>query len=412
MGHQSVILKSGDGGETWAKANAENDPEADGLEAAYLDILFLAHKTGFIVGSYGKLLHTPDGGESWTVAKQEDDPHFSHITPAPDGGLWLCGEYGTVWRSFDRGANWHPRMTPYDGTFFGVIPLARGGAVVFGLRGNIFRSEDGTEWERIESRTKALLHGGLALADGRLVLAAGAGQLLLSADRGRTFRLGSIAADKTATVTSLWQAADGGVLLTSEKACIGSSWPTLFFNPGSNGGFTKKHPRVHPNPGPAATFSLREKESRGATFGQPGLWVPGGFGVRCSAPLWIALESGRDFRTPQSWRDPRNTLSQGERAGERENAGNHHDRLPLLSRRNLNFGGGGMSEPVSRQGGGVGVGSRNGCLGPVPAGHGGVVRVCHADANRRQLREAAPAGTPVHRNVHETPGGNSVAPTA
>ena len=209
--------KSGDGGETWAKANAENDPEADGLEAAYLDILFLDHKTGFIVGSYGKLLHTRDGGESWTVAKQEDDPHFSHITPAPDGGLWLCGEYGTVWRSPDRGANWQPRMTPYDGTFFGVIPLARGGAVVFGLRGKIFRSEDGTEWERIESRTKALLHGGLALADGRLVLAAGAGQLLLSADGGRTFRLGSIAVDKTATVTSLWQAADGGVLLTSDK---------------------------------------------------------------------------------------------------------------------------------------------------------------------------------------------------
>ena len=231
VGHQSVILKSGDGGETWAKANAENDPEADGLEAAYLDILFLDDKTGFIVGSYGKLLHTRDGGESWTVAKQEDDPHFSHITPAPDGGLWLCGEYGTVWRSPDRGANWQPRMTPYDGTFFGVIPLARGGAVVFGLRGNIFRSENGTEWEQVESRTKSLLHGGVTLADGRLLLAAGAGQLLISADRGRTFRLATIAADKTATVTGLWQAADGGVLLTSDKGVHRLELADIVFNP-------------------------------------------------------------------------------------------------------------------------------------------------------------------------------------
>ena len=215
VGHQSVILKSGDGGETWAKANAENDSEA-----AYLDVLFLDDQTGFIVGSYGKILFTRDGGENWIVAKQEDDPHFSHITPAPDGSLWLCGEYGTVWRSSDSAANWQPRMTPYQGTFFGVMPLLKGEVVVFGLRGNIFRSEDGTEWEQVESPTKALLHAGLALADDRLLLAAGAGQLLVSTDVGRTFRLAAIAADKTATVTSLWQAADGAVLLTSDKGVI------------------------------------------------------------------------------------------------------------------------------------------------------------------------------------------------
>ena len=212
VGHQSVILKSGDGGETWAKANAENDPET-----AYLDILFLDAKTGFIVGSYGKFLSTSDGGERWVETKQDDDPHLSHIIPAPDGGLWLTGEFGTVRRSGDRAKRWEPLATPYEGTFFGALPLAKGGAVVFGLRGNIFRSEDGKAWKQVESPTQSLLHGGLALADGRLVLSAGAGQLLVSADEGRTFRLAAIAADETATATSLWQAADGGVLLTSDK---------------------------------------------------------------------------------------------------------------------------------------------------------------------------------------------------
>ena len=212
IGHQSVILKSGDGGETWAKANAESDPET-----AYLDILFLDAMTGFIVGSYGKFLSTSDGGKTWTEAKQDDDPHFSHIIAAPDGGLWLTGEFGTVRRSGDRARRWEPLATPYEGTFFGALPLAKGGAVVFGLRGNIFRSEDGKAWKQVESPTQSLLHGGLALADGRLVLTAGAGQLLVSADEGRSFRLATIAADETATATSLWQAADGGVLLTSDK---------------------------------------------------------------------------------------------------------------------------------------------------------------------------------------------------
>ena len=212
VGHQSVILKSGDGGETWAKANAENDPET-----AYLDILFLDAKTGFIVGSYGKFLSTSDGGKTWTEAKQDDDPHFSHIIPAPDGGLWLTGEFGTVRRSGDRAKRWEPLATPYEGTFFGTLPLAKGGAVVFGLRGNIFRSEDGKAWKQVESPTQSLLHGGLALADGRLVLTAGAGQLLVSADEGRSFRLATMPGAESATATSLWQAADGGVLLTSDK---------------------------------------------------------------------------------------------------------------------------------------------------------------------------------------------------
>jgi len=212
VGHQSVIIKSGDGGETWAKANAENDPET-----AYLDVLFLDAKTGFIVGSYGKFLSTSDGGERWLETKQDDDPHFSHIIATPDGSLWLSGEYGTVRRSGDRAKRWEPLATPYEGTFFGALPLAKDGAVVFGLRGNIFRSEDGKAWKQVESPTKALLHGGLALADGRLVLTAAPGQLLVSADEGRTFRWTAITADVTATATSLWQAADGGVLLTSDK---------------------------------------------------------------------------------------------------------------------------------------------------------------------------------------------------
>ena len=212
VGHQSVILKSGDGGETWAKANAENDPET-----AYLDILFLDAKTGFIVGSYGKFLSTSDGGKTWTEAKQDDDPHLSHIIPAPDGGLWLTGEFGTVRRSGDRDKRWATLSTPYEGTFFGAVPFAKRGALVFGLRGNIFRSGDGGEWLKIESPTKALLHAGLALADGRLVLAAAAGQLLVSADEGRSFRLVVWPGAASATATSLWQASDGGLLLASDK---------------------------------------------------------------------------------------------------------------------------------------------------------------------------------------------------
>ena len=211
VGHQSVILRSDDGGETWAKANAENDPET-----VYLDVFFLDAKNAFVVGSYGKFLSTNDGGKSWNEAKQENDPHFNHICAAPDGGLWLTGEFGTVWHRGDLAGSWKPLTAPYDGTFFGALPLAKGGTVVFGLRGNIFR-HTGDEWQRIESSTKALLHAGLVLADGRVVLTADAGQLLVSADEGRTFRLVAWPDAAATTATGLWQTNDGGLLVTSDK---------------------------------------------------------------------------------------------------------------------------------------------------------------------------------------------------
>ena len=201
VGHQSVILKSGDGGETWAKANAENDPET-----AYLDILFLDAKTGFIVGSYGKFLSTSDGGKTWTEAKQDDDPHLSHIIPAPDGGLWLTGEFGTVRRSGDRDKRWAPLSTPYEGTFFGAVPFAKGGALVFGLRGNIFRSGDGGEWLKIESPTKALLHAGLA----RGAHSAWPSGRALHQPRQRVY-------GRRAMAACCWRVT---------RACTGSSWPT------------------------------------------------------------------------------------------------------------------------------------------------------------------------------------------
>ena len=211
VGHQSTVLRSQDGGENWGKLQILHDPET-----AFLDVLFVDSRKGFIVGSYGKLFSTDDGGTKWVEAVQGDDPHFYHITQVPDGALWLIGEFGTVWRSADLGQAWEPLDALYEGTFFGALPLAKRGALVFGLRGNIFRSEDGAAWEKIETATNALLHGGTQLKDGPMVLTAGAGELLLSDDSGRSFSSVSLS-DKSAVPTSLWQAGDGGVLVTTDR---------------------------------------------------------------------------------------------------------------------------------------------------------------------------------------------------
>tara|TARA_A100001037_G_C15084135_1_gene605781 strand:+ start:64 stop:1011 length:948 start_codon:yes stop_codon:yes gene_type:complete len=221
VGHQSVVLRSQDGGENWAKVQILDDPET-----AFLDVLFVNPKQGFIVGSYGKLFSTNDGGEKWAESEQDDDPHFYQITKADDGALWLIGEFGTVWRSMDFGQAWEPLDALYEGTFFGALPLAKGGAVVFGLRGNIFRSEDGAAWQRIEISTNALLHGGARLSDGRMVLSAGAGELLVSENKGQSFSVIPLP-DKAAVPISLWQAGDGSLLVTTDRGIIRLEQPGL-----------------------------------------------------------------------------------------------------------------------------------------------------------------------------------------
>jgi len=63
---------------------------------------------------------------------------------------------------------------------------------------------------------------------------------------------------------------------------------------GENTAFAKKHPEVFTLFRPAATFSLREKESSRTRLAK---WDGFGAGVPWSAP-----ESGRDCRTPRRWR--------------------------------------------------------------------------------------------------------------
>ncbi|MDC0316841.1 hypothetical protein OAM03_03795, partial [Verrucomicrobia bacterium] len=57
---------------------------------------------------------------------------------------------------------------------------------------------------------------GVQLKDGRLVLAAGAGELLLGARDGRLFQVVALF-DKAAVPTDLWQSEDGSLLVTTDR---------------------------------------------------------------------------------------------------------------------------------------------------------------------------------------------------
>ncbi len=224
VGHDAVILRTLDGGDTWERLHWA--PEE---ERPFLDVWFSDAEHGFAIGAYGYFLATADGGDTWedrVIAPIDEsgevDPydlggdfHLNQIARAESGKLFIAAEAGTIYRSDDGAETWRELPSPYQGSFFGCLPLAGDSLLIFGLRGNLFRSDDaGETWTAVDSGTVAILNQGLKLADGTIVIAGTAGAVLLSRDGGQSFEL-KPQTNRQALATVL-EAADGSLILVGE----------------------------------------------------------------------------------------------------------------------------------------------------------------------------------------------------
>ena len=188
VGHDAVILRTLDGGDTWEKVHAA--PEE---ERPLLDVWFENAEHGFAIGAYGYFLETRDAGTTWQARQiSQDDFHLNQIAAASNGRLYIAAEAGIVYRSDDGGESWTELPSPYEGSFFGSLPLDGDGDAVllFGLRGRLFRSEDaGDTWMPVQTDTEAMLTSALRLDADSILITGMSGTLLLSKDQGRDFVL-------------------------------------------------------------------------------------------------------------------------------------------------------------------------------------------------------------------------------
>jgi photosystem II stability/assembly factor-like uncharacterized protein len=246
VGHDAVILRTEDGGDTWCRTHFA--PE---LEFPLFDVWFADELNGIAVGAYGYFLRSSDGGMTWqeeTLALVEDDAdedangdealddgaadddmddddwgddfwlddglaadlHMNRIVSDAEGRLYLMAEAGTVFRSDDQGMTWHALELPYDGSLFGGVAPDERSLLVFGLRGNTFRTWDGGEsWRRVSVPVDTSLFGGARTADGGVIVVGMAGVMLISRE-GDRFRLVQ-RGDRAALVSAI--ATDDGALI-------------------------------------------------------------------------------------------------------------------------------------------------------------------------------------------------------
>ena len=224
VGHDAVILRTGDGGETWTLVH-----QAPEEELPLLDVWFHDEHAGFAVGAYGYFLATEDGGETWAPrAISEDDFHLNALVPVadrtagspesrppPSQRLYIAAEAGVAYRSDDGGKTWRELPSPYAGSWFGGLALDGNEVLLTGLRGHLFRSEDGGEtWTEVATGTQATLTGAVRLPSGSIVITGLEGSVLTSGDGGRSVLARSLPSRQG--ISAALPLADGGVLLIGE----------------------------------------------------------------------------------------------------------------------------------------------------------------------------------------------------
>lgn len=206
-GHDSTILHTADGGETWtlqhhathdaAAVEAELDAQfsseeddfsdvdvvpratskAQRIGAPLMDIWFdPAGRHGLAVGAYGVVLESNDGGASWNdrsgMLANPDGWHLTAIAAGAPQRLLIVGEKGIAFGSADGGRTFSRVKTPAESSLFGAIGGA-GGYWAYGLQGRLYNVAG--NWKPIATGVTYGFNDAVVLADGTVVVVGNGG---------------------------------------------------------------------------------------------------------------------------------------------------------------------------------------------------------------------------------------------
>lgn len=131
VGDNGTILTTDDGGINWRKQNS-------GTANAIYNVDFRDSSEGYAVGIKGTILRTENGGNTWEMVKTSFPSTFMRVDFADDKNGWIVGYGGTILRSSNRGKTWIKQESGTKNHFYGLFMLKKYGWAV-GAKGEVIQ---------------------------------------------------------------------------------------------------------------------------------------------------------------------------------------------------------------------------------------------------------------------------------
>jgi photosystem II stability/assembly factor-like uncharacterized protein len=196
-GKSGMLYHTTDGGAAWR-------PLASGTKKHIFDLEFRDRRRGLAVGDWGLLMHTEDGGQHWTrvgmpegfrlspmaedIGLEPDDIILYALSLPDDTHGWTVGEFGTIMATEDGGRTWRQQPCPVETTLFGVHFASDREGWAVGVDAEILHTTDGgSTWRQMEAPHKERAYYDVTVSGSRGWIAGDAGTLLTSHDQGLTW---------------------------------------------------------------------------------------------------------------------------------------------------------------------------------------------------------------------------------
>ncbi|MDE0326511.1 MAG: YCF48-related protein [Candidatus Poribacteria bacterium] len=228
-GGRGTILKTEDGGKTWARKMARSDTPGrggrpGGIRANLMGIQMINETTGFIAGSENTILKTTDGGETWIGSSErarvgETRNNLENILFVSPTTGWVIGSFGTLLHTTDGGKNWEKRDPGFDNNLFGIHFLDENTGWICGQEGLILHTTDGgATWNQQKTESYDDLHD-IIFVDAMVGWAVGGyNSVLHTTDGGQTWTVSNIPGGATfkgvhaTDANNCWTVNDWGVI--------------------------------------------------------------------------------------------------------------------------------------------------------------------------------------------------------
>jgi photosystem II stability/assembly factor-like uncharacterized protein len=223
-GEDGIILRTLDGGVTWAPLDA-------GTTAHLRAIHFATANVGWVVGDGGAVRRTGNGGTSWVVRDAGVETALLAVAASGTANAWAVGEGGIVARTTDSGLNW-TRATLGSGRLYAIRFVSATAGWIAGQDGRIYSTNDGgVTWTERTSGTPEHLRA-LAFANATTGWAVGdAGTILKTTDGGVTWTgqasgvTAGLHAVAARNANEVWAAGEDGTVLRTLNG--GTTWQPI-----------------------------------------------------------------------------------------------------------------------------------------------------------------------------------------